>query len=157
MRLYIPLIFTTVLVLFSKTTFAADTLMIHNAWIPEMPPVSRVHAGFASFHNSTDKAIEITAISSPDYQRIEMHLSKHVDGMARMIPQKSLLVQANQMLTLKHGSYHLMMFKPSRKLKTGDTVKLTLHFSDGTQQNTSATVKKPSQAGAHQHQHHHHH
>jgi len=155
MRLYIPLIFTTVLVLFSKTTFAADTLMIHNAWIPEMPPVSRVHAGFASFHNSTDKTIEITAISSPDYQRIEMHLSKQVDGMARMIPQKSLIVQANQMLTLKHGSYHLMMFKPSRKLKTGDTVEFTLHFSDGRQQTATAGVKKSSEAGAHQHHHHH--
>jgi len=155
MRLHITLILSTVLLLLSKMTFAADTLMIHNAWIPEMPPVSRVHAGFASFHNSSDKTIEITAISSPDYQRIEMHLSKQVDGIARMIPQKSLIVQANQMLTLKHGSYHLMMFKPVRKLKTGDTVELTLHLSDGTKQTTTAAVKKPSQAGAHQHHHHH--
>lgn len=129
--------------------------MVHNAWIPEMPPVSRVHAGFASFHNASDKAIEITSISSPSYERIEMHLSKEVDGMARMIPQKSLIVQANEMLTLKHGSYHLMMFKPKKKLKNGDSVQLTLTLSNGTKLTTTATVKKSAQANEHQHHHHH--
>lgn len=154
MRSYWNLTFTVLLLAFSTLSHAANSLMIHNAWIPEMPPVSRVHAGFLSFHNAGDQAVEITTISSPDYARIEMHLSKHVDGIARMIPQKSLIVQANQMLTLKHGSYHLMMFKPARKLKSGDTVQLTIQLANGTTQTTTATVKKSSQANEHQHHHH---
>lgn len=154
MRIYLTWMFTALLITISNVSLAAESLMIHNAWIPEMPPVSRVHAGFASFHNAGDKAIEITAISSPDYARIEMHLSKEVGGMARMIPQKSLIVQANKMLTLKNGSYHLMMFKPKRKLKSGDTVQLTLQLSNGTKQIMTATVQKSSQANTHQHHNH---
>lgn len=154
MRSYLIWMFTVLLTMFSTLSQASESLMIHNAWIPEMPPVSRVHAGFASFHNASDKTVEIVSISSPDYARIEMHLSKEVSGMARMIPQKSLIVQANQMLTLKHGSYHLMMFKPKRKLKSGDTVQLTIQLSNGTEQTMTATVKKSSQANTHQHQHH---
>lgn len=153
MRLSITWLLLALINLSSINSHAADSLMIHDAWIPEMPPVSRVHAGFASFHNSTDKDIEINAFSSPDYARIEMHLSKDVNGMARMIPQKSLIVQANQMLTLKHGSYHLMMFQPVRKLKNGDSVKLSLHLSNGSQQDFSAVVKNTLQ----KHEHHHHH
>lgn len=153
MRSYLIWAFTALLYTLSTQSYAAGSLMIHDAWVPEMPPVSRVHAGFASFHNASDKTIEITAISSPDYARIEMHLSKQVDGMARMIPQKSLIVQANKMLTLKHGSYHLMMFKPKRKLKSGDTVQLNVQLSNGTQQSFKATVKKSMQANEHQHHH----
>ncbi|MDH5516799.1 MAG: copper chaperone PCu(A)C [Gammaproteobacteria bacterium] len=153
MRLSIICLLMVFINLVSSNSYAAGSLMIHDAWVPEMPPVSRVHAGFASFHNSSDKAIEISSFSSPDYARIEIHLSKEVDGVARMIPQKSLIVQANQMLTLKHGSYHLMMFKPGRKLKSGDNVTLSLHLSDGSQQTFSAAVKNSAQ----NHEHHHHH
>ena len=154
MRSILALTFNALLFMLSQQAHAESSLMIHDAWIPEMPPVSRVHAGFASFHNASDKTIEIVSISSPDYGRIEMHLSKQVDGLARMIHQKSLLVQANQMLTLKHGSYHLMMFKPARKLKSGDTVELTIQLSNGTKQTATATVKKSMQANDHQHHNH---
>ncbi|MCK4707305.1 MAG: copper chaperone PCu(A)C [Gammaproteobacteria bacterium] len=146
--LLISLVFTI------STRLNAADLMVHDAWIPEMPPVSRVHAGFASFHNASNKDIEIISISSPVYSSIEMHLSKEVNGMARMIPQKSLIVQANKMLTLKHGSYHLMMFKPAKKLKSGDTVELTMQLSNGAKQTFTATVKKSMQANEHQHHQH---
>ena len=154
MRSYLTLTLSVLLLLLGKQAHAADSLMVHDAWIPEMPPVSRVHAGFASFHNASDKVIEITSISSPDYARIEMHLSKHVDGMSLMIPQKSLFVQSKKMLILENGSYHLMMFKPARKLKSGDTVQLTMQLSNGSKQTFTATVKKSMQANEHQHHHH---
>ncbi|MDH5425200.1 MAG: copper chaperone PCu(A)C [Gammaproteobacteria bacterium] len=154
MRPYITLTLSILFLILAKQAHAADSLMIHSAWIPEMPPVSRVHAGFASFHNASDEDIEITAVSSADYASIEMHLSKQVDDMARMIPQKSLIVQANQMMTLKNGGYHLMLFKPQRKLIAGDSVRLTLELSDGKKQSFNATVKKSSEENNHQHHHH---
>lgn len=157
MRSLLTLVFTAQVLLAGFAVQAASSLMIHQAWIPEMPPVSKVHAGFASFHNMTDKAITITAVSSPDYDRIEMHLSKEADGMARMIPQKTLVVQANEMLVLQHGSYHLMMFKPKRALKSGDTVELTITLADGSQQTFSANVRKSDNSMQHDHEHHHHH
>lgn len=120
---------------------AAEELQVKNAWIPEMPPVSRVLAGFAKFENPTSKPIEIVAFSSPSFSRIEMHQSMESNGMASMIPQKSLTVQANSELTLKHGSYHLMLFNPVKRLKAGDTITINAKLADGNTISFQAEVK----------------
>lgn len=131
MRLLTRLSLSGLLFLASLSAQAGEKLLVKDAWVPEMPPVSRVLAGFAQFVNQTSKPIEIIALSSPDFSRIEMHLSKEVNGMARMIPQKSLTVQANSELTLKHGSYHLMMFNPVKRLKAGDVITLNAILANG--------------------------
>jgi len=156
MRFLLNLSLSTLLLSISLTASAADKLQIKNAWIPEAPPVSRVLAGFATFNNPTDKDIEIVSISSTGFGRIEMHLSKEVDGMARMIPQKSLVVQAKKQLTLKHGSYHLMLFKPAKRYLAGTTLNFTMTLSNGQTQNFTAEVRS-SMGQSNNHEHHHHH
>jgi len=157
MRFLINLSFSTFLLGFSLTALAADKLLVEDAWIPEAPPVSRVLAGFATFKNPSDKDIEIVSIASSGFGRIEMHLSKEVDGMARMIPQKSLIVQANKELTLKHGSYHLMLFKPAKRYLAGTTLNFTMTLSNGQTQDFSAEVRSSmGQSDNHEHHHHHH-
>lgn len=147
---------SSLLLMLSFSSTAAEPLVIKQAWIPEMPPMSRVMAGFASFSNPSAKAIEITAVSSEQFSRIEMHLSQEVDGMARMIPQKSLVVQANSQLVLKHGSYHLMMFGPKKRFLAGDKVQLTLTLNNNQKQVFEALVKSSMGNDDHQHHHHHH-
>ncbi|MDH5765604.1 MAG: copper chaperone PCu(A)C, partial [Gammaproteobacteria bacterium] len=109
-----------ILLLVSSIT-QADHLTIRNAWIPEAPPVTSVMAGFMEIENISTTAAEITAISSKDFGRIEMHLSREENGIARMLPQKKLVIPARGTLKLEHGSYHLMLFKPLRRLKDGDS------------------------------------
>ena len=132
---------TCSLLITSLPALAAE-LVKHDAWVPEMPPVSRVHAGFGLFHNMTNQAVVITAISSPDYDHVEMHLSKEVNGMARMIPQKSLKVEAMGDLVLQHGGYHLMLFKPKHRLKQGDVISLQFSYDDGSHQVVKLPVRK---------------
>jgi len=157
MRLLKKTLLSTVLICSSISANAADQLMVMDAWIPEMPPVSRVMAGFGRFINQTNKDIEIVSLSSPDFGRIEMHLSKEVDGMARMIPQKSIIVQAKASVELKHGSYHLMLFNPAKRLKTGDSAIINMTLANGQIQSFKAEVRSTIDDMKHDHSHHHHH
>jgi len=157
MHLLKKILLSTLLIGVSLTTHAAEQLLVMNAWIPEMPPVSRVMAGFGRFINQSDKAIEIVSMTSPNFARIEMHLSKEVDGMARMIPQKSLVVQANASIELKHGSYHLMLFNPVKRLLTGDSATINMKLSNGRTQTFKAEVRSSMGNMQHDHSHHHHH
>lgn len=157
MRFFMKFTLLNLLLAICFSANAADKLQIKDAWIPEMPPVSRVMAGFASFVNPTAQNLEIVSITSPDFERVEMHLSEEVGGMARMIPQKSLIVQANKHLDLKHGSYHLMLFNPAKRFLAGDKINMQLTLSNGQTQSWQAEVRSSMGHGEHEHHHHHSH
>jgi len=125
--------------------YANQTLSIENAWIPEAPPGASVMAGFMTIKNDSDKSIDIVAISSPAFKTIEMHLSKEVDGIAKMLPQKKLIIPAKQQLTLKSGSYHLMLMKPVKRLTDGQSANLQFSLSNNKTLNIDIPVKRSIQ------------
>lgn len=127
--------------LFASATLAGD-LSIRNAYIPEGPPVSRVLAGFMEIHNSSKHTYYIDSVKSEDFGAIEMHLSKEVDGVARMFPQSQLVVEPNSSLILQPGSYHLMLFRPQRVLRDGDQCVMTFTLGNGRSFQHSFTVRK---------------
>lgn len=133
---------------------APQSVNIDQGWIPEMPPGSRVMAGFATIKNTGNTAAEIISIHSPAFKHIEIHLSKQVDGIARMLPQKSLVIAANSSIELKHGSYHLMLFNPVKPLKAGDRVEFTANLKNGHSVRFNSLVKIPDDMSEHHHHHH---
>ncbi|MDH5484087.1 MAG: copper chaperone PCu(A)C [Gammaproteobacteria bacterium] len=122
---------TFLLLALSTPLAQADHLQVKNAWIPEAPPVSQVLAAYMVLENRHDEDTKIIAIESPDFGSIEMHQSKEVDGIAKMLPQKTLTIPAQGQLELKPGSYHLMLFNPKRKLRDGDKVELKISLDRG--------------------------
>lgn len=144
-----------VLTLLLPAASLAAPLNISNAWIPEAPPMSSVMAAFMVIHNSEAQAVSIRAVSSEQFERVEMHLSVEENGVARMLPQKQLNIAANSRLELKPGSYHLMLFNPRAALKTGDKVKLQFTLSNGETINIEAEVRKNTGAMM-DHSHHQH-
>ncbi|MFW2371666.1 MAG: copper chaperone PCu(A)C [Gammaproteobacteria bacterium] len=142
MRHPVTSIVTILLLAFASSIAQAHHLQVKNIWIPEAPPVTKVMAAFMVFQNRSDKDINITEISSPEFGRVEMHLSKIVDGVAKMLPQKQLTVPANGQLVLKPGSYHLMLFNPKKALKSGDSATIDITVSDGNRFSARAFVKK---------------
>ena len=138
-----PLLLSTLLFLFSLTTTqAADSLKISGAYIPEAPPSVQVLAGYMNIHNPSKQAIEVTFVSSPAFDTVEMHLSKEVNGIAKMLPQKSLIIAPNSTLALRPGSYHLMLIEPTRGLRHGDKVLIKFSLSNNTSQEQFVTVKR---------------
>ena len=137
-----------------STSSYAHHLMVSNAWIPEAPPVTQVMAGFMNIKNSSNETAEIVSVSSKDFSHIEMHLSKEENGIARMLPQSKLIIPAHGTLKLEHGSYHLMLFKPARRLKDGDTSELVITLNSGDSFTVEFVVEKSAMQMDHsQHQH----
>lgn len=130
----------------SFNLYASQSLQIKQAWIPEAPPGARVMAGFMEIHNLSAQAIDIIAIDSPAFSRVEMHISIEADGMAKMQPQKKLSIAARGKLILKSGSYHLMLIKPVKRLTDGDKAQLNFTLSSGKKISLNVAVKKSNPA-----------
>ncbi len=137
-----PLLILLLQILIMAPAMASEQLKVTGLWVPEAPPGAQVMAGFMKLHNNSQQAIEITAVSSPDFDTVEMHLTRDVDGVAKMIPQHSLLIEAESSLVLKPGSYHLMLIKPRKRYRQGDTIELTLTLKQGGLLKLNAPVRK---------------
>ena len=146
MNIFIPSKFLAysllIALLGSLNANAAATLKIVNAWIPEAPPGANVMAGYMEIQNNSNKAIDIVSINSDAFASIEMHRSMESDGFAKMLPQKTLRIRANDKLVLKSGSYHLMLIKPIKWFRHGNTVELTFTLSNNESQTISISIKK---------------
>lgn len=129
-------------------------LQVNEAWIREAPPNAMALAGYLTVSNSGTEDRQLVAVSSTDFESIELHRSELVEGVARMVPQDRMPIPAAGRLELKPGDYHLMLMHPRRSLKVGDKVKAILSF-DNDQQLTAVFTVKKSQGSAHQHHHHH--
>ncbi|UCH45653.1 MAG: copper chaperone PCu(A)C, partial [Nitrospiraceae bacterium] len=50
---------------------AASPLTVHNPWVLESPPGMKVMAAYMNLTNESEKDRIITAVSSPDFNRVE--------------------------------------------------------------------------------------
>ena len=140
------------LLLSQSNSFAQSALTFKQAWIAEAPPVSKVLAAYMAIENNTDKPIIIESMSSDDFSKVEFHRTTYENDMAKMRHLDSLTVPADGQLVLEQGSYHVMLFNPARKLRSGDTAKFIVKTSNKKNYTIDVTVKKSNSM----HQHHHH-
>jgi len=129
------------LLLQASLSFAAGTVQVHNAWIPEAPPVARVMAAYMVVENTGDKPVTITDIACPAFNGVMMHKTVTKDGMSRMIHMDSLTVAPKSKATFKRGGMHVMLMGPKHSFKVGDKVSLTLKTSDNQTIPFTAVVK----------------
>ena len=152
-----------------NTTYASDDigLHIHDPWIKEAPPNATVLGAYMTIENHENKKFIITQITSPLFEKVEIHKSVTKDGMTTMEQRKRIVIHANKSFILQPGDYHLMLIKPTKPLKHGDLVPLTFTLENGKTIMAKAKVKKVlgsmnSQKGVksasdndHKHQHSH--
>ena len=74
--------------------------------------------------------------------------------MASMQHQQYLIVPAGGTLILKPGDYHMMLFRPARKLLAGDESTFKFQLDGGITIKATAMVKKASADNSHHHHHH---
>jgi len=142
-----------VLLALSFHLHADETLSVSQGWIPEAPPVARVMAGYLQIKNNSNHVMILKSISTNDFDRVEMHQTITNEGVASMVKQTSVEIPANGKVTFQRGGLHLMLIGPKRKLKRGDTVKITLK-TDSINTDINLLVKE---ATLDDHSAHHHH
>jgi copper(I)-binding protein len=109
---------------------AADALTVEDAWVREAPPHLEMSAAYLTIKNETSQDHTLVGVSSPQFQKVEIHSTRMMNGMVHMQMMKEVAIAAHNMLEFKPGAYHLMMIQPLHPLKAGEKVELTLKFND---------------------------
>ena len=131
--------------LFYQSIAAADSsLMIENPWVRDSPPHAAMSAAYLTIMNHSDQAQVLETVTSPQFQKAEVHRTELMDGQVHMQREDNVSVAAHGSLEFKPGGYHLMLIHPLQALKLGDTVELRLQFKDA----PSLTVLAPIRESA---------
>lgn len=142
----------------SLVATAGGSLEISDPWIREAPPGTDVLAAYLVIRNHGDHGATVSAISSPDFERVEVHRTLVEDGVARMIPVPSLQIASQAEVSLEPGGMHLMLYRPRRPLRAGDRVALDIEQPDAACIRVMVPVlRMPVGDDDHGDHHHHHH
>lgn len=137
---YLLQLFTLAIVFQSTTIFSAE-LEIKNAYAPEAPPVAPVMAGYMTLLNHSTTDITITALKSSAFDQVELHSMSMKDGMMHMEQQHTFTIPAKGQRLLEPGGYHLMLIKPKKILRAGDSIDVSFSYKDKTSQKIIFKVK----------------
>jgi copper(I)-binding protein len=121
---------------------AADAVAVENAYVREVPPVSRTSAAFMTLRNTGVENHAVVAARTPAAAIVELHT--HLmgdDGMHRMREVEQVEVRAGGEAVLQPGGLHVMLINLTAPLKAGDQVELTLVYDDDSEETIAAEVK----------------
>lgn len=129
MRIILPFVIS--LLLLGCAEQQTGKIRVEGAWIPEIPPMISVTAGWMVLHNDGDMPKYLIGAFSPNVGDIEIHQSVVVNDMARMVLQPELEIPPRGSLVFSSETgYHLMLYK-SRGMTAGARIPITLTFRDG--------------------------
>jgi periplasmic copper chaperone A len=123
----------------------ASTVSAENGWVRWLPN-NLPAAGYVTIRNNGDKAVDLTDASSADYGSVMLHETVSNGSTSTMKMVDKVTVPAHGVLNVAPGGYHFMLEQAKRKIAPGDTVKVKLHFSDGTALDAPFNVKSPAEA-----------
>lgn len=123
---------------------AAAHVHASQAWIRVLP--GDLPAGaYVTLENDGDQPVALNGATSTDYASVMLHHSSTEGGMSRMAMVDSLTIPAHGKAVLAPAGYHLMLMQATAPVKPGDTVRLTLTFTDGSSLPTDF-VARPANA-----------
>lgn len=111
-----------------------------DGYVRLLPPGSPNTAAFMVLKNDGDQLVTLTAVSSPEAARAELHTHLHENGVMKMRQVDGIQIPAKGEVALKPGSFHIMLFEV-RDLSQAVPVPLTLTLDDGQSLTLSLPVK----------------
>ncbi|WP_415903332.1 copper chaperone PCu(A)C [Neptuniibacter sp. QD29_5] len=148
------LLTTCLAAIFSLTPFTVMAEIITtDAYVRAIPPGTKTTAAFVTITNKNSKDVLLKSATSNAADAVELHNHIMKDGTMMMRQVDSVKVAAQQSVSLKPGSYHIMLINLKQDIMVGDNIELELSFSDGTKLELEAPVKKIMD-GMHSHHHH---
>ncbi|HZZ01505.1 copper chaperone PCu(A)C [Paraburkholderia sp.] len=122
----------------------AQAISVKDAWVRWLPN-NLPAAGYVTLVNASDKPVDLVDISSNDYGDAMLHQTVSNGSTQKMVMVDKLTVPAHGQVAIAPGGYHVMLEDAKHKVAPGDTVHLTLKFSDGETLDTPFAVKSPAQ------------
>lgn len=86
--------------------------------------------GYLMIENRTASDAQIERISSPQFEKIEIHETTLIDGVTKMRRLPSLEVNAQSVVEFSPGGLHLMLVNPAEGVRAGTTVTLEFEVAE---------------------------
>lgn len=143
------IILSSALIMSAQTAFAMEQgLKVTHAWIRMAPETLKTHGAYMTITNGGAQAEDLVAASSPNYENVQLHISRITDGIATMEHLESVEIPAGGKAEFKPGGLHMMLMQAKKPLKEGGMVPLTLTFRSGETIEVKAMVMKSAPDGA---------
>ncbi len=111
----------------------ASALTVADGQVRVPMPGRTVTAGYFTVHNDSADEVSLLSAHSGAFERAELHQHTHHDGVMRMVQVEHVAIAAKSSVTMQPGGLHLMLFNPVQPLLAGESVAVTLQFSNGEQ------------------------
>lgn len=106
----------------------APTIDVAHPW-SRPAPAGGNGVGYVALTNTGKAPDRLVSVSTPVAQRVEMHRSMVMNGMAMMHPvEGGLPIPPGTTAVFAPGSYHLMLVGLKKPLAIGDHIPVTLKF-----------------------------
>ncbi len=136
------------------TSFAATAamdVMTHHPYARATPPNAPTSAVFVELMNHSEVERTLVAAQTPAAGKVELHDVIKEGDLMKMRQVKSIVIPANDTVTLKPGSLHIMLFDLVEPLKEGNEIEVELEFANGDKQTFTAPIKKVMGGMKHHH------
>lgn len=118
------------LTLLPASAIACPGLEVSGLWIREAPPAASTMVAYMDLSNTGTQPLVIDHIAGADFGGSMLHSTVVVDGISKMRHVDELDLPAGESRALSPGGLHLMLFRPARPLRSGDTSELTVQCGD---------------------------
>ena len=122
------LLFAVALTAAAAQQYELGSLLIEHPWSRPTAPGMPMGVAYLSITNRGQSADTLVGASSPVAEKVEMHETSIVDGMARMRPLSAIAIPPGATVKVQPGGIHFMLVGLKTPLERGTTAPLVLEF-----------------------------
>ena len=123
------LIFLFTFFLFISSQNVSAHIEVSNSWARLIP--NGMGALFLDLQNSHSESDILIRASSPNAKSAMLHQTERKNNITSMKHlMNGIKIPANENVSLKPGSYHIMLSGLDKNLKLGDKIQVTLEFNN---------------------------
>lgn len=105
-----------------------NTIIVEQPWARATILKSRPAAAYLTVRNTGAEPDRLLNVTSPVAGSVVIHATTMTDGVMRMSPEHSPLVEPGKSIAFRPGERHLMMTDLKDALRKGETFSLILRF-----------------------------
>ena len=134
--------FLTVFLLLSIANAGAQGITVQDAWIRGIPPSATTTTVFMTIHNAGSDDAILKSADCDVAETVQIHTMEQVGEIMKMKEVSELRIAANGQAILAPKGYHIMLIGLVRPIKEGETIPVSLNFTNRATVVVDAVVKK---------------
>ncbi len=130
------------LLLSAAVLWAQPRIVVEDAWVRAVPPVSTMSAAFFRIRNTGDERDYLVGVRSGVAETAEIHTTVMEDSMMKMRRLKEVEIPPGKTVEFRPMGKHIMLIDLKKPLREGERVKLTLIFRKSGEISVTAEVRR---------------